>query len=159
MANLVRSFAARSADSAVERRVDTIKWARDEIALSNTLIDESRAVYTGADSYEKYPAQSAAFIAFNSQMAAHMFSQLLYHHAPLRMSSRYVEVDQVRSSFCLVCARCSCLPVLYLRQEDVIWSNLTIDPIQAKIRYALSWAMTIGLLVAWTFAGWCPRLG
>jgi hypothetical protein len=57
-----------------------------------------------------------------------MFAQCLAHHAPLRMSARYLEVDQ----------------------EDVIWSNLSINPYQAKIRYALSWAMTIGLIVLWS---------
>lgn len=60
-----------------------------------------------------------------------MFAQCLAHHAPLRMSARYLEVDQ----------------------EDVIWSNLNINPAQARIRYALSWTMTIALIVLWVIPG------
>lgn len=60
-----------------------------------------------------------------------MFAQCLAHHGPLRMSARYIEVDQ----------------------EDVIWSNLNISPYQAKIRYALSWTMTIGLVLLWSIPG------
>lgn len=53
----------------------------------------------------------------------------LAHHAPLRMSARYLEVAQ----------------------EDVIWSNLSITPYQAKLRYVASWAMTLGLIIGWSF--------
>ena len=47
------------------------------------------------------------------------------------MSARYVEVAQ----------------------EDVIWSNLSINPYQARIRYWGSWAMTLGLIIGWSFPG------
>ncbi|KAL8292653.1 hypothetical protein RQP46_001265 [Phenoliferia psychrophenolica] len=110
-------------------KVDSINWSRQEISATNKLIEASRAVFTGPDSLVQYPAESAAFILFNSQMAAHLFVQCLTHHTPLRMASRYVEVDH----------------------DDVIWSNLSVNPYQARVRYALSWALTVGLLIAWTF--------
>lgn len=47
------------------------------------------------------------------------------------MSARYIEVGQ----------------------DDVIWSNLSINPYQAKARYAISWLFTIGLIVLWAFPG------
>jgi hypothetical protein len=43
------------------------------------------------------------------------------------MSARYIEVDQ----------------------EDVIWDNVGLNPYQSKIRYILSWAMTLGLILLW----------
>ncbi|KAK4698531.1 calcium permeable stress-gated cation channel, partial [Phenoliferia sp. Uapishka_3] len=113
----------------IGKKVDTIDWAREEIATTHKLIGEQRTVLRGPDAQEYFPAQSAAFIAFNSQIAAHLFAQSLVHHAPLRMSDRYLEVDQ----------------------DDVIWSNLTINPYQIKVRYAISWAATIGLIVLWSF--------
>lgn len=42
---------------------------------------------------------------------------------------------------------------LEVSQEDVIWSNLSVNPYQAKVRYAASWAMTVGLIVLWSFPG------
>ncbi|ORY92692.1 hypothetical protein BCR35DRAFT_298190 [Leucosporidium creatinivorum] len=110
-------------------KVDTLDWARKEIAETTRLIEEERTILAGPGSHEKYPAESAAFIQFNQQIAAHMFAQCLAHHAPLRMSARYLEVSQ----------------------EDVIWSNLSVNPYQAKVRYAASWAMTVGLIILWSF--------
>ncbi|KAM0752233.1 DUF221-domain-containing protein [Meredithblackwellia eburnea MCA 4105] len=111
------------------KKVDSIDWAREEIAETNKLLDAGHEVFAGPSAQDKYPAESAAFIAFNTQLAAHMFAQCLAHHAPLRMSARYVEVDQ----------------------EDVVWSNLSINPYQATVRYALGWAATIGLIILWAF--------
>lgn len=46
---------------------------------------------------------------------------------------------------------------LEVAQDDVIWGNLNINPYQQRARYAISWAMTIGLIVLWSFPG-TPRL-
>lgn len=107
------------------KKVDTIDWAREEIVKTNEGLEAGRAQLSG----DKYPRESAVFIQFHTQMAAHMFAQCLNHHAPLRMSSRYLEVAQA----------------------DVIWSNLNINPYQQRARYALSWAATIGLIITWSF--------
>jgi len=74
------------------KKVDTIEWAREEIADTTKQIDHEREILHGDN--KEYAPQSAAFIQFHTQMAAHMFSQSLAHHAPLRMSARYLEVDQ-----------------------------------------------------------------
>ncbi|GAA5981751.1 hypothetical protein JCM10908_004590 [Rhodotorula pacifica] len=106
------------------KKVDTIEWAREEIAKTSQELETERSQLSG----DKYPRESAVFIQFHTQMAAHMFAQCLNHHTPLRMSSRYLEVAQ----------------------EDVIWSNLNINPYQQRARYAISWAATIGLIITWS---------
>ncbi|GAA5978196.1 hypothetical protein JCM11641_001131 [Rhodosporidiobolus odoratus] len=111
------------------KKVDTIDWAREEIAQTTKELETERELLGGGSGSEKYPTESAAFIQFHTQMAAHMFAQCLNHHAPLRMSTRYLEVGQ----------------------EDVIWGNLNINPYQARLRYAASWAATLGLIILWSF--------
>ncbi|GAA6042266.1 hypothetical protein JCM8097_000605 [Rhodosporidiobolus ruineniae] len=111
------------------KKVDTIDWAREEIAETSKELEKEREQLGGENGSEKYPTESAAFIQFHSQMAAHMFAQCLNHHAPLRMSSRFLEVGV----------------------DDVIWGNLNINPYQQRVRYAASWAATIGLIILWSF--------
>ncbi|GAA5875622.1 hypothetical protein JCM1840_003281 [Sporobolomyces johnsonii] len=111
------------------KKVDTIDWAREEIATTTKELDEKRTALDGDNPNSEYPPESAAFIQFHTQIAAHMFAQCLAHHAPLRMSTKYLEVGQ----------------------EDVIWGNLNINPYQARGRYVLSWAATIGLIILWSF--------
>ncbi|BGP48047.1 phosphate metabolism protein 7 [Rhodotorula kratochvilovae] len=111
------------------KKVDTIDWAREEIATTNREIEEKREVLLGPNGDQSYPPESAAFIQFHTQMAAHMFAQCLNHHAPLRMSARFLEVAQ----------------------DDVIWGNLNINPYQQRGRLAISWAATIGLIILWSF--------
>jgi hypothetical protein len=115
----------------IGKKVDTIDWAREEIRETNEKIEHEREIMNGSNGDKEYAPQSGVFIQFHTQMAAHMFSQCLAHHAPLRMSARYLEVDQ----------------------EDVIWDNLKINPYQARGRYVISWALTIGLIILWSFPG------
>lgn len=56
-------------------KVDTVNWAREEIAKTTREIEEERTVLAGPEGKDKYPAESAAFIQFNQQIAAHMFAQ------------------------------------------------------------------------------------
>ena len=53
------------------QKVDTIDWAREEIAKTNQELETERAQLSG----DKYPRESAVFIQFHTQMAAHMFAQ------------------------------------------------------------------------------------
>ncbi|KAI0250626.1 hypothetical protein BJV78DRAFT_1283057 [Lactifluus subvellereus] len=78
---------------------------------------------------QTYPPASGAFILFDKQIAAHMAAQTLTHHEPYRMPEplKYVEVAP----------------------EDVIWDNLVINPYERRVRLALSWAATIGLIIVW----------
>ncbi|SCV74185.1 BQ2448_6617 [Microbotryum intermedium] len=111
------------------QKVDTIEWARAEIATTTEQLEMGRAELYSSQGFETYPPQSAAFIQFNEQIAAHMFSQMLCHHTPLRMSAKWVEVDR----------------------EDVIWRNLSVNPSNGTLRYAASWAATVGLIILWSF--------
>ncbi|POY71826.1 hypothetical protein BMF94_5187 [Rhodotorula taiwanensis] len=106
------------------KKVDSIDWAREEIVKTTQELETERGLLGG----DKYPYDSAVFIEFHSQMAAHMFAQCLNHHAPLRMSSRYLEVGV----------------------EDVIFSNLSMNPYQQRIRSFISWGLTLGLILTWT---------
>ncbi len=82
---------------------------------------------------QTYPPANGAFILFNKQIAAHMAAQTLSHHEPYRMSSslKYIEVAP----------------------EDVIWDNLVMNPYERRVRLALSWAATIGLIILWAIPG------
>jgi calcium permeable stress-gated cation channel len=82
---------------------------------------------------QTYPPANGAFILFNTQIAAHLAAQTLTHHEPYCMpgSLKYVEVAP----------------------EDVIWDNLVINPYDRRIRLALSWAATIGLIIVWAIPG------
>lgn len=35
--------------------------------------------------------------------------------------------------------------------KDVIWSNLGLNPYETKVRLAVSWALTAGLIILWSF--------
>ncbi len=91
----------------------------------------NRAVVDFSD--QTYPPANGAFILFNKQIAAHMAAQMLVHHEAYRMSNslKFVEVAP----------------------EDVIWENLVINPYERRVRLALSWSATIGLIIVWAIPG------
>jgi hypothetical protein len=68
-----RELGKSDADRGFVHRVDSLDWAREEIATTTRLIDEERVVLNSESGNDKYPAESAAFIQFNQQIAAHMF--------------------------------------------------------------------------------------
>ncbi|KAI0052100.1 DUF221-domain-containing protein [Auriscalpium vulgare] len=157
----------------VGKKVDTIEWAREEVRVTNELLAEKRKVLqhdveltTAADaqatertrhiragglninipsvpvtipgmgtrpeadfSDQTYPPANGAFVLFNRQIAAHLAVQSLTHHDPYRMSeaSKYVEVAP----------------------DDIIWDNLSLNPYERRVRLALSWAATIGIIITW----------
>ncbi|KAF7316312.1 Protein kinase domain-containing protein [Mycena indigotica] len=144
------------------QKVDSIDWARREIILCNRLLKEGRRVMSaemsdpnqtpfdelddafpedddadGAEAAEKeltkvkeqnYPALSSAFITFNRQIAANMAKNLLLHHEPYRMAEKYSEVSP----------------------QDVIWSNLGLNPYEMRVRTLLSYAATAALIIFWS---------
>ncbi|KAF6764352.1 hypothetical protein DFP72DRAFT_871593 [Ephemerocybe angulata] len=73
--------------------------------------------------------KGAAFITFNRQIAAHLAFQSLAHHMPYTMTGRYIEVAP----------------------SDVIHANLNLNPYEQKIRLAISYAATAGLILLWAF--------
>ncbi|KZO92767.1 DUF221-domain-containing protein [Calocera viscosa TUFC12733] len=76
---------------------------------------------------EQYELANSAFIRFAKQTDAHMFAQQLKKNAKVKTISASTEV----------------IP------EDIIWHNLSMSPYQLKIRAAVSWALTIGLIIIW----------
>lgn len=84
---------------------------------------------------QTYPPSNGAFVLFNRQIAAHMAAQALTHHDPYRMAnqSKWIEVAP----------------------DDVIWENLGMNPYERRIRMAISWALTIGLIIVWAIPGAC----
>lgn len=106
-------------------KVDTIHWCREEIARLNKEIQTKRSEI--AVDYKNYPAQSSAFILFNTQIAAHMAVKTQAHHQPYRMTNRYVEAHP----------------------DDVVWANMNMNPYERKIRTVVGWAITIGLIIFW----------
>ena len=161
----------------VGKKVDTIEWAREQVHELNTELEQRRDILahdiartTAAEaqvtnrvhrigtrklnvaipaipvtlplikgrpaldfSDQTYPPANGAFILFNKQIAAHMAAQTLTHHEPYRMSAslKYVEVAP----------------------EDVIWDNLVMNPYERRVRSALSWLASIGLIILWAIPG------
>jgi len=157
----------------VGKKVDTIEWAREQVHELNVQLEQRRQIlardiaqttteeaqvtnrtrHIGAGKLnvaipavpvsipmvkgrpvvefpdQTYPPANGAFILFNKQIAAHMAAQTLSHHEPYRMSGslKYIEVAP----------------------EDVIWDNLVMNPYERRVRLALSWAATVGLILLW----------
>jgi hypothetical protein len=124
----------------IGKKVDSIDWAKEQIATTNKLLDEGRAKFnqdivregTGED--EHFPPLNSAFILFNQQIAAHLAAQALIHNDPYRMANKYTEVAPA----------------------DVIWSNLGLNPYEARVRMAISYLATAGLIILWAFPGAYP---
>ncbi|KAH8926797.1 DUF221-domain-containing protein [Atractiella rhizophila] len=113
-------------------KVDKIQYCREEIARLNKELEYKRerldAKVVGGDKWE-YPRQGGVFILFRDQAAAHIFAQCVLHPTPLHMTNKFINVAP----------------------QDVIWPNLSINPYQQKVRAAISWALTLGLIIFWAF--------
>ncbi|KAH9939550.1 DUF221-domain-containing protein [Amylocystis lapponica] len=140
----------------IGKEVDSIEWARDEIETTNAGLREARRTLArdvartsaetppevkegdgegdsdmkpDADSTQTYPPMNSAFVLFNRQIAAHLAAQSLTHHGPYRMAQKSIGVAP----------------------QDIIWSNLNMNPYEARVRVAISWAFTLGLIILWAF--------
>lgn len=138
----------------IGKKVDTIEWAREEIDKTTKELEERRKVLAQdiAKTSEAPPAETAhpdddvaepeedkehpsqtypplnsAFVLFNKQIAAHLALQSLTHHQPYRMTGKFVNVSP----------------------DDIIWSNLNMNPYEARVRKAISWAITAALIIFW----------
>ncbi|KAF9513779.1 hypothetical protein BS47DRAFT_1376624 [Hydnum rufescens UP504] len=125
----------------IGEKVDSIEWCRAEIVRLNAEIQSRQDEFAtemamekipapadGKESEgEKYPRLTSAFVLFNEQVAAQMAAQTLLHHEPYRMAERHVD----------------------MAPADVIWSNLNLNPYESKIRTAISYAATLGLILLW----------
>ncbi|WWD18719.1 hypothetical protein CI109_103173 [Kwoniella shandongensis] len=77
---------------------------------------------------ERLPQGNTVFVRFSSQHEAHAFARLL---------------QKTDKSHKLMKAGVEVVP------EDVQWSNISMNPYQRKVRTAISWALTIGLIIIW----------
>ncbi|KAL0570068.1 phosphate metabolism protein 7 [Marasmius crinis-equi] len=101
--------------------------AHDDAHASEKPTTHKQETIAGED--EAYPPVNSAFITFRKQVSAHLAGQVLVHHEPYRMSGKHIEVSP----------------------SDVIWSNLGLNPYEMKLRYVISWALTLGLIILWVF--------
>ena len=129
----------------ISKKVDSIDWAKEEIERTNKeLSDMQKVLAKEVNSTSKssrlfnmslpemvkeldqqtYPPLNSAFILFNNQMAAHMAAQILTHHEPYRMGKKYIDVSP----------------------EDVVWSNLSMNPYEAQVRTLISYGLTAALV-------------
>lgn len=107
-------------------KVDTLNWCRDELVRLNTEIEEAQdTFYTDRKTFKP---QSSAFILFRQQLAAQIAVSQQAYHLPYRMVGRYAD----------------------MAPENVVWSNLSMNPYEKKLRTAGFWAATIALCLFWT---------
>ena len=128
----------------VGKKVDTIEWAREQVRELTTKLEQRREILaqdiarTSAAAGEAettvrehnieqtYPPAKAAFILFNKQLAAHIAAQILTHGKPYTMSALQKHIE--------------------VAPEDVIWENLAMNNYERRLRSALSWTVTVGLI-------------
>lgn len=77
---------------------------------------------------EDYPQGNTAFVRFSSQYEAHAFARL---------------ISSTDKSYRLIKSGIEVVP------EDVQWSNMSMNPYERHVRTAISWALTIGLIIVW----------
>ncbi|KII90959.1 hypothetical protein PLICRDRAFT_158404 [Plicaturopsis crispa FD-325 SS-3] len=101
----------------------------DEKADYDRAMEEDRRGSVSSEQQigQDYPPSSSAFITFYQQTSAHLACQALAHHEPYNMSSRHVGIAP----------------------EDVVWSNLALNPYQQKMRVLIGYAATAGLILLW----------
>ncbi|KAJ1649339.1 phosphate metabolism protein 7 [Dispira simplex] len=107
--------------SLVGEKVDSITFYSQELQRLNAEIEKKQS------NIRNYPRQGSAFVFFQNQIAAHMAYQSLMHKQPLRMNPRHLEIHP----------------------DDVIWSNLNVNPYSRQLRIALSIVITIALVIFW----------
>ncbi|KAJ2244943.1 phosphate metabolism protein 7, partial [Coemansia sp. RSA 454] len=75
-----------------------------------------------------FKRQSSAFVFFNKQVAAHMAAQTVLDYKPFSMNLVSLDVSP----------------------DDIIWSNLNLNPYDRRIRSYISMAATVGLVIVWS---------
>lgn len=112
------------------KKVDSIEWASQEIMETTEELEKERdllASETGTKG-QKYPPLNSVFVLFNQQIGAHLAAQALTHNEPYRMAEKFSEVAPA----------------------DVIFDNLGLNPYEKRVRQAISYAATAGLIILWS---------
>ncbi|KAI5291752.1 hypothetical protein KEM52_000077 [Ascosphaera acerosa] len=105
------------------RKVDTIKWAREELARLIPQVDEMQAKHRVGDA----PLISAVFVEFHTQTDAQSAYQVVAHNQPAHMSPRFIGL----------------LP------SDIIWENLRIRWWELPIRQLATLAFVVTMIIFW----------
>lgn len=103
------------------KKVDTVEHLRSDIERLNNEIAERR------HNESEYKPANAAFLLFRTQVGCHMAKGITAHHEPYKMARRYVDAHP----------------------DSLIWPNLSMNPYAQKIRTAVFWAATVGLIIVW----------
>jgi calcium permeable stress-gated cation channel len=109
----------------IGKKVDTINWARDEIARLNPLIEKAQNEYRAGEAKPK----NAVFVEFWNQTQAQAAFQMVTHHQALHMAPRQVGM----------------VP------EEVIWSNLGMTWKTATVRNIVALSAATALIIFWSF--------
>ncbi|KAL8298528.1 hypothetical protein RB597_006685 [Gaeumannomyces tritici] len=105
----------------INKKVDTIYWARAELARLNMEIEEDQK------HPERYSLMTSAFIQFNHQVAAHMACQSVTHHVPRHMAPRIIEISP----------------------SDVLWDNMAISFWSEWLRTGIVLGLVFGMILLW----------
>ncbi|KAJ2313289.1 phosphate metabolism protein 7 [Coemansia sp. RSA 2705] len=103
-------------------KLDAFEFLSTKIGELNRRIAE-----LGGDPTQ-FNRQSSAFVFFNKQAAAHMAAQTVLDYKPFSMNLVSLDVNP----------------------DDIIWSNLNLNPYDRRIRGYVSLAATVGLVFVWT---------
>lgn len=106
-------------------KLDTLDWCRRETVRLNKEIETCRNEITR--NRKRYPPKNSAFVLFHQQIAAYLAYTASTHHLPYMMVNRYFEAHP----------------------KDIVWANLNVNPYEKKIRTALFWGATWGLVLFW----------
>ena len=109
----------------IGKKVDTINWAREEIARLNPLIEREQNTYRAGEAKPR----NAVFVEFYDQVSAQAAYQMVAHHQMLHMSPR----------------------VVGMVPEEIIWSNLGMTWKTATGRNIISIAAATALIIFWSF--------
>lgn len=108
----------------VGKKVDTINWARGEIARLNPLIEKEQNTYRAGEA----PPLNGVFVEFHRQTDAQAAYQMVTHHQALHMSPR----------------------VIGLQPSEVIWKNLGITWKTRTIRNIISITLVVVTIIFWS---------
>ncbi|KAI5291610.1 hypothetical protein KEM54_002887 [Ascosphaera aggregata] len=105
------------------KKVDTIDWARKELARLTPEIEKLQAKHRAG----KVPLISAVFVEFHTQTDAQSAYQVVAHNQPAHMAPRHIGL----------------LPT------DIIWENLRIRWWELVLRQIATLAFVIALVIFW----------
>lgn len=109
----------------IGKKVDTINWARDEIARLNPLIERAQNIYRAGEANPR----NAVFVEFHNQTQAQAAYQMVTHHQALHMAPRQVGM----------------VP------DEIIWKNLGMTWKTATIRNTVAITAACALIIFWSF--------